>query len=176
MIIFYFDNVCEITIRVNFIYLSKLHSLVFSLVDYVQDPCILFHHIFRLSKLTCYKIIYQIKYDQQLMSIYSTDFTLSPNEYFVFNNRFSIDSGSNYQNIYQDSITLEYFKYVSIKVDNIHFNLFQKLIKYFFRCVAVLRLIEYDPTLSSMANLRIFHLYHTSIIQNNDLIYLLLIY
>ncbi|CAF5022235.1 unnamed protein product [Rotaria sp. Silwood1] len=110
------------------------------------------------------------------MSIYSTDFTLSPNEYFVFNNRFSIDSGSNYQNIDQDSITLEYFKYVSIKVDNIYFNLFQKLIKHFFGCVAVLRLIEYDPTFSSMANLRIFDLYHTSIIQNNDLMYLLVIY
>ncbi|CAF3395084.1 unnamed protein product [Rotaria sp. Silwood2] len=154
------------------VYLSKLHLLVFSLVDYVQDPDILFHHIFRLSKLKYCKIIYQTIYDQQLIPIYSTDFTLSPIEYFVLNNCFLIVSLCNlllslpklrylsidylvvfnYLDIDQDSIALECLKYVSINVDNIHFNLFQKLIKYFFGCVEVLRLRAHDTTLSSMSN------------------------
>ncbi|CAF4622398.1 unnamed protein product, partial [Rotaria sp. Silwood2] len=198
----YLNNILK-----HLVYLPKLHSLVFSLVDYVQDLDILFHHIFRLSKLKYCKIIYQTKYDQQPIAIYLTEFTLSPIEYLVINNRFSIDSlsdiflclpklrylsidclvGSTDLDIDQDPIALEYLKYVSIKVDHIHFNLFEKLIKYFFRCVEVLRLTTHDSTylvpnrweeliLSSMPNLRIFDIYHSSIIQNNDLIYLLLIY
>ncbi|CAF1079003.1 unnamed protein product [Rotaria sp. Silwood1] len=107
------------------IYLPKLYSLIFSLIDYIQDPNILFHHIFRLSKL-------------------------------------------------------KYF-------DNIHFNIFKKLIICFFGSVEVLHFTTHDLTylvpnqweeliLFSMPNLRIFDIYHTSIIKNNQLIYLLLIY
>ncbi|CAF4723360.1 unnamed protein product, partial [Rotaria sp. Silwood2] len=83
----YLNNILK-----HLVYLPKLHSLVFSLVDYVQDPNILFHHIFRLSKLKYCKIIYQTKYDQQPIAIYLTEFTINPIEYLVINNRFSIDS------------------------------------------------------------------------------------
>ncbi|CAF4737921.1 unnamed protein product [Rotaria sp. Silwood1] len=113
------------------IYLPKLYSLIFSLIDYIQNPSILFHHI-------------EIK--------------IFPIEYLIINNRFSIDSlydiflcllklfylsidclvGSNDPEFDRDPIVLEYLKYISIKVDNIHFNIFKKLIICFFGSVEVL--------------------------------------
>ncbi|CAF3099742.1 unnamed protein product [Rotaria socialis] len=184
----------------------KLHSLVFSLADYVQQPASLFHHIFCLSKLKYCKVTYQEQYDKQPIEFYLNK-TQSPIEYLIINNRFSLESlhdilcclpklrylsidclvGANASYIYQLSTTLKHLKHVSIKVDHLRFYLFQQLIKTYFSSIEVLHLTTHDPTylapgqweqliLSSMPNLRIFDIYHTNIVQKDDLIYLLSIY
>ncbi|CAF1067829.1 unnamed protein product [Rotaria sordida] len=52
----YLNNILK-----HLIHLPKLHSLILSPIDYIQDPSILFLHIFRLSKLKYCKLTYRIK-------------------------------------------------------------------------------------------------------------------
>ena len=47
---------------------------------------------------------------------------------------------SHYSDIHNYPIVLKHLNHVSLKLDYIHFNLLEKLIKHFFRHVEVLRL------------------------------------
>ncbi|CAF1183921.1 unnamed protein product, partial [Rotaria sordida] len=167
---FIFDNIIDIKYLENIFkhlsFLPKLHSLVLSLIDHVQNPALLFHHIFRLSKLKYCKITYITRYDQKLMPIDMNHIVHSPIECLIINNRFSIDllyqilpslpkllylsidclNGSNYSYINQTPITLKYLKTLSINVDHVNFNLFQQLFKYCFSSLEVLHLTTHDPT------------------------------
>jgi hypothetical protein len=51
----YLNNILK-----HLIHLPKLHSLILSPVDYIQNPSVLFVHILRLTKLKYCKITYRI--------------------------------------------------------------------------------------------------------------------
>ncbi|CAF1365829.1 unnamed protein product [Rotaria sordida] len=141
-------------------FLPKLDSLVLTPIDYVQDTSIFFISIFSLPKLKSCILTYRTKYDEQPMPIYMTDFKDSPIEYFLINNRFSIESlndiffclpklrylsidclvGCDDPDIDEDPIVSKYLNNVSIKVDSIDFNLLQKLIKRFFYNTEILHI------------------------------------
>ncbi|CAF3800333.1 unnamed protein product [Rotaria sp. Silwood1] len=141
-------------------FLPKLHSLVLTPIDYVQDTSIFFISIFSLPKLKSCTLTYRTKYDEQAMPIYMTDHKDSPIEYFVINNRFSIESlndiffclpkirylsidclvGCDDPEIDEDPFVSRYLNNVSIKLDSINFNLLQKLIKRFFYNIEILHI------------------------------------
>ncbi|CAF1339664.1 unnamed protein product [Rotaria sordida] len=141
-------------------FLPKLDSLVLTPIDYVQDTSIFFISIFSLPKLKSCILTYRTKYDEQPMPIYMTDFKDSPIEYFLINNRFSIESlndiffclpklrylsidclvGCDDPDIDEDPIVSKYLNNVSIKLDSIDFNLLQKLIKRFFYNTEILHI------------------------------------
>ncbi|CAF1424392.1 unnamed protein product [Rotaria sordida] len=141
-------------------FLPKLDSLVLTPIDYVQDTSIFFISIFSLPKLKSCILTYRTKYDEQPTPIYMTDFKDSPIEYFLINNRFSIESlndiffclpklrylsidclvGCDDPDIDEDPIVSKYLNNVSIKLDSIDFNLLQKLIKRFFYNTEILHI------------------------------------
>ncbi|CAF4984237.1 unnamed protein product [Rotaria sp. Silwood1] len=158
----YLNNILE-----HLTFLPKLHSLVLTPIDYVQDTSIFFISIFSLPKLKSCTLTYRTKYDEQAMPIYMTDFKDSPIEYFVINNRFSIESlndiflclpklrylsidclvGCDDPDIDQDPIVTKYLNNVSIKLDSIGFNLLQELIKLFFYNIEILHIsTKFDQT------------------------------
>jgi hypothetical protein len=119
----------------------------------------------------------------------------SPIEHLIINSRFRIDSFNNllfclpqlrhlsinclvecpYIDIELCPILLKYFKYISLNLDSIRFNRFEKLVKHLFHSIEVLRLnTSYDQAyldakrwedliLSSIPNLRIFDINHDHI-------------
>jgi hypothetical protein len=147
------------------IVLNKLHSLVLSLADLVQDPAKLIGWIFRLPKLKSCKITYQTKDDRNLQPLLSNECSVSPIEYLVINTRFSCDSVANllcrvpnlrhlsinclvgYRNLNIDPsfIQLKHLKYVSLKLEGEFLKRLETLITNFFHRVEVLRLTtRYD--------------------------------
>jgi len=80
-------------------------------------------------------------------------------------------------------IVLKHLKYVSLKFENVQFNQLEKLIKYFFRRVEVLRLTtRFDEAyldakrweeliVSYMPNLRVFDINHEGPVRINPLSY-----
>ncbi|CAF1333514.1 unnamed protein product [Rotaria sordida] len=159
----YLNNILK-----HLIQLPKLCSLVLTLIDYIQDPSILFLCIFRLPVLKYCTLTYRTKKDQRLLSIDLTECKDSPIEHLVINTRFRvnllvdlffclpqlryllIDSlDGYYYGSHRDecSIVLQHLKYVSLKFDCIHFNPLEILINKFFRHVEVLRISAiYDQT------------------------------
>jgi hypothetical protein len=185
------------------IVLPKLHSLILNLADHVQDPSKIFVYIFRLPKLKYCKITYRTKDDQNPPFIFLNEYKRSPIEHLVINTHFRYDSldglffclpqlrylsinclvKCSYIDINPCRIALKHLKYVSFKLDGIDFDRLQKLIKYFFRHVEILRLTtRYDQAyldakrweqviVSYMPNLRIFDINHDGSARNNSLTY-----
>ncbi|CAF1261998.1 unnamed protein product [Rotaria sordida] len=164
----------------HLILLPKLHSLVLSLIEYVQCPN-----------------------EQRLLPITFDKYQYSPIEHFIINSRIRFDSlhilliclpqlrrlsinclvKCAYTNVESNTNFLEHLKYVSLKVDYVDFNQLEKVIKNFFRYVEILCLTtKYDESyldakqweqliLLSMPNLRIFDINHDSSARKNPLIY-----
>ncbi|CAF4786954.1 unnamed protein product [Rotaria sp. Silwood1] len=164
----------------HLILLPKLHSLVLSLIEYVQYPN-----------------------EEQLLPITFDKYQHSPIEHFIINSRIRFDSfhilliclpqlrrlsidclvKCAYTNLELNTNFLEHLKYVSLKLDYVDFNQLEKIIKIFFRYVEILCLtIAYDESyldtkqweqliLSFMPNLHIFDINHDSSARKNPLIY-----
>ena len=175
--------------------LPKLHSLIISFAGYIKSPHIPFAQIFRLSKLKSCKLSYQEKRGVQFLPIQVTEHDRSPIEYLVIKCGFSLQSMSNLlsclpqlRHLSIDSlgdssygemetenkeriIELNHLKYVSLRL-RIEFDLFEDLIKNYFRSIEVLRLTttfhseyleakKWEQLITSyMPNLRIFDIDH----------------
>ncbi|CAF1281594.1 unnamed protein product [Rotaria sordida] len=142
------------------IHLPKLHSLVITLADCVQDPNKLFLNILRLPRLKYCKITYQTKKVSRSLEVCFDNCEVSPIEHLVMNCRFPIDSfnrllcyvpelrhlsidcliESNDTDIKLCPILLKHLKYVSLNIDNVLFNGFELLVKNYFHSIEVLRL------------------------------------
>ena len=70
--------------------LPKFHSLNVTLIDYDKNICILFHHIFNLSKLKSCIINYPTRVDKD-PSIVFGHYNYSSIEYFVINTPLRFD-------------------------------------------------------------------------------------
>ncbi|CAF3666684.1 unnamed protein product [Rotaria sordida] len=187
------------------IWLPNLHAITISLTEHISSLDTLFSQIFRLSTLKYCKIEYQIKNYQRPLFVYSTNYDSSSIEYLIINGRFpfsafhnllcclpklqhlSINSLVNYDD-YQardklSSIHLKYLKHVSLKLDYVRFDEFEKIIKEFFHHIQILRLTTaYDEIyldakrwqqliLFHMSYLRIFDINHQGSVSNNNLTY-----
>ncbi|CAF1118397.1 unnamed protein product [Rotaria sordida] len=191
----YLNNILK-----HLIHLPKLHSLILSPIDYIQDPSILFLHIFRLSKLKYCKLTYRIKDKEKALPIDFHGCKHSSIEYLMINSYFRYESfnglfnylpklrhltinnvvGSDNSQIEYYPIVLKDLKYVSFKLNSIHFYQFEELVKNFFNHIEILQISTFNAhtyshgrqweelILSSMPNLRIFDLKndYSGIMQN----------
>jgi len=162
----YLNNILK-----HLIHLPKLHSLILSPVNYIQNPSILFVHIFRLTKLKFCQITYRIKDDEEVLPIDFDEYEQSSIEYLRINSCFRYESfnklliclpklrhlsinyliGSNYSDIDFYPIVLKDLKYVSFELHSINFYQFEKLIKNFFNHIEVLRISTYNNSTYSHA-------------------------
>ncbi|CAF4341105.1 unnamed protein product, partial [Rotaria sordida] len=147
----------------------------------------------------------KIEYQQLLLFINFTNYDSSSIEYLIINGHLPFSALHNLlcclpklqhlsitylykHDDYQErnklsSIQLKYLKHVSLKLDYVHFDEFEKIIKEFFYHIQILRLtIVYDETyldakrwqqliLFHMSYLRIFDINHQSSVNNNNLTY-----
>ncbi len=147
------------------ILLPKLHSLVLSLANLVQDPTKLITWIFRLPKLKSCKITYQTKDGQSPSALFFSECTASSIEHLVINTRFQYESLANllfqipnlrhlsinclvgYRDlsIHPSFTQLKHLKYVSLKLEGVLLKQLETLITNFFHHVEILRLTtRYD--------------------------------
>ncbi len=147
------------------ILLPKLHSLVLSLADYMEDISRLFHSILRLPKLKFCKITYQTKVMEYPSLVFLDEHEHSPIEHLIINSPFRYDflhgllsrlpklrhlkmdslveSDSSAQK--PCSIPLKHLKYISLRIFGVDFPQFEQLIKNYCHHVEVLRLtVRYD--------------------------------
>ncbi|CAF1415359.1 unnamed protein product [Rotaria sordida] len=197
------DNVLNKNFHKFFDYLlclTTLHAITISFAVHISSLDIIFSQIFRLSTLKYCKIEYQ-----QLSFIDFINYESSSIEYLIINGhlRFSalhnllcclpklqhlsisyLDKFDCYEESNKlSSIQLKYLKHVSLKLDDVHFDEFEKIIKEFFYHIQILRLtIVYDETyldakrwqqliLFHMSYLRIFYINHQGYVNNNNLTY-----
>ena len=190
----------------HLIHLPKLHSLVLSLADYARRSINLYEPIFCLPKLKYCQITYEINQitDELGPSFdFLNGYKISPIEHLVINGRFRFEA---FDDLLQclpklRRLSIDYLtgnldadveplsnlsndlKYVSLNLDNrIQPHRLEKLIKYFFRTVEVLRLMTRHNQsyfhaerweqliLSYLPNLRVFDLNHIdTVIDDNYL-------
>ncbi|CAF4495990.1 unnamed protein product [Rotaria sp. Silwood2] len=197
------DNVRDRNFHKFFDYLkclTTLHAITISFVEYMPSLDTIFSQIFRLSTLKYCKIEYQ-----QLSFIDFINYESSSIEYLIINSHLPFSALHNLlcclpklqhlsigyldkieyykQSNKLSSIQLKYLKHVSLKLDDVHFDEFEKIIKEFFRHIQILRLtIVYDETyfdakrwqqliLFHMSYLRIFYINHQGYVNNNNLTY-----
>ncbi|CAF4163292.1 unnamed protein product, partial [Rotaria sordida] len=197
------DNVQDKNFNKFFDYLiclTTLHAITISFLEHISSLDIIFSQIFRLSTLKYCKIEYQ-----QLLFIDFTNYDSSPIEYLIINGHFSFSAFHNllcclpklqhlsinylvnydhYRKRNQlSSIQLKYLKHVSLILEEVHFDEFEKIIKEFFYHIQILRLtIAWDGTyldakrwqqliLFYMSYLRIFDINHQGSVNNNNLTY-----
>ncbi|CAF4167669.1 unnamed protein product, partial [Rotaria sordida] len=181
------------------IYLTTLDAITISFVERISSLDIIFSQIFRLSTLKYCKIEYR-----QLV-IDFINYESSSIEYLIINGHLPFSALHNLLcclpklqhlsihyldkfDYYEESnklssIQLKYLKHVSLKLDHVHFDEFEKIIKEFFYHIQILRLtIVYDETyldakrwqqliLFHMSYLRIFYINHQGYVNNNNLTY-----
>ncbi|CAF0998854.1 unnamed protein product [Rotaria sordida] len=155
----YFNNILK-----YLMHLPKLHSLILSPIDYIQNPTIIFNQIFRLKKLKYCKLTYKIKDNENILPIDFDQYEQSSIEYLIINSPFRYESfqklfiylpklrhlsinyllGSNNSQINFYPIELKDLKYVSFDLHSINFRQFKKLIKNFFHHIEVLRISTFD--------------------------------
>ncbi|CAF1384714.1 unnamed protein product [Rotaria socialis] len=177
----YLNNILK-----HLIHLPKLHSLVLSPIDNIQNPSFIFTHIFDLTKLKYCKI----KYNEHALPIDFDECKQSSIEYLIIDSPFRYESfkklliclpklrhlsinsliGSNHAEIDFYPIVLKDLKYVSFGLCSINFHQFEMLIKNFFNSIEILHISTYKNSAysrakqweelisSSMPNLRIFDL------------------
>ncbi|CAF1489037.1 unnamed protein product [Rotaria sordida] len=138
------------------LYLTTLHTLTISFAEHISSFDIIFSPIFDLSTFKYCKSEYQPFFD------YFTNYASSPIEYLIINGRFQFSSFHNllsclpklqhlsinslvddyyYQkNKKLSPIQLKYLKYVSLKLDCVYFDEFEKIIKEFFHHIQILHL------------------------------------
>ncbi|CAF1017781.1 unnamed protein product [Rotaria sp. Silwood1] len=197
------DNVLDRNFHKFFdylLYLTTLHAITISFVQHISSLDIIFSQIFRLSTLKYCKIEYQ-----QFLLIDFINYESSSIEYLIINGHLLFSAlhnllcclpklqhlSINYLDkidYYEESnklssIQLKYLKHVSLKLDHVDFDEFEKTIKEFFRHIQILRLtIVYDETyldakrwqqliLFHMSYLRIFYINHQGNVNNNNLTY-----
>ncbi|CAF3433262.1 unnamed protein product [Rotaria socialis] len=185
-------------------FLPNLHSLVLNPAEYVENATDTFCKIFRLSKLKYCKIKYQIKIDEDPLPNYFNECDYSSVEHLIIDARFPYGSLNSLlycfpklhrlsidclvYSRYEDNEScpirlLKSLKHVSLKLDLIKFNKFEKIAQYFFRHVEVLRIsTHYDAAYldaqqwenlitSYMPSLRIFDIHHDGFGSVNGLTY-----
>lgn len=169
-----FDNIYSkylYNILKHLIHLPKLHSLILSPINYIQNSSLLFLHIFRLPKLKYCKITYRIK-DARGLLIQFNEYHQSSIEYLIINSRFRYESLKNlliclpklrhlsinylfasnyYSEMEFNPIVLKDLKHISFKLGPLHFSEFQMLIKNFFKYVEVLRISTFNESSYSSA-------------------------
>ncbi|CAF1353483.1 unnamed protein product [Rotaria sordida] len=197
------DNVQNINFNKFFDYLiclTTLHAITISFVKDISSLDIIFSQIFRISTLKYCKIEYQ-----QILSIDFTNYDSSSIEYLIINGNFPFNAFHNLlcclpklQHLsinylgrrvdYQErnklsSIQLKYLKRVSLKLFDVHFDKFEKIIKEFFYHIQILCLtITCDETYLDakrwqqliffhMSYLRIFDINHQTFLNNKNLRY-----
>ncbi|CAF4396655.1 unnamed protein product, partial [Rotaria sordida] len=127
------------------IYLTTLDAITISFVEHISSLDIIFSQIFRLSTLKYCKIEYQ-----QLSFIDFINYESSSIEYLIINGHipFSalhnllcclpklqhlsiscLDKFEYYEESNKLPIQLKYLKHVSLKLDHVHFDEFEKIIK-----------------------------------------------
>ncbi|CAF2192313.1 unnamed protein product [Rotaria magnacalcarata] len=90
-----FDNVNSkylINILKHLIHLPKFHSLILSSIDYIQNPTILFTHIFHLTKLKYCKIFYRTKDNEKIAPLNFNGPIQSSIEYLTIDSHFPYES------------------------------------------------------------------------------------
>ncbi|CAF1403982.1 unnamed protein product [Rotaria sordida] len=137
--------------------LTTLHAITIFFVQDISSLDIIFSQIFRLSTLKYFKIEYQ-----QLLSIDFTNYDSSSIEYLIIKGSFPFSAFHNllcclpklqhlsinhfdthygYQKRNKSSsIQLKYLKHVSLKLNFVCFDEFEKIIKEFFHHIQILRL------------------------------------
>ncbi|CAF3832632.1 unnamed protein product [Rotaria sordida] len=184
--------------------LPLLHSLTISLIGYNRALDLLFLNIFRLPKLKYCKIEYQTKVNDYEL-FYSTRDDSSPMECLIINGQFPIKAFQNLLShlpklkhlsinpivfspnyVEQEKLShiqLKYLKHVSLKLNGISFDQFEKIIKKFFYHIQLLRFTtrlnkDYlnakrwqEVIISHMPYLRIFDINHEDWITNKNLKY-----
>ncbi|CAF4536731.1 unnamed protein product [Rotaria socialis] len=191
-------------IFVELMFLPKLHSLTISPGEYVQSSSHLFSSIFSLHKLKYCKIIIQTKVSETMFPAYLSEYDESPIEYLIIDGRFPFESLNNLLSCLPrlrhlsistlvksgfeerrelPSTKLKYLKYISLNLDYVRFDQFEKILKTFFHYVEILRIAtlfdeaylnakRWEELLSiHMPCLRIFDMNHCDSIRNNSLTY-----
>ncbi|CAF1412464.1 unnamed protein product [Rotaria magnacalcarata] len=185
-------------------FLPKLHSLTISPGEYVQSSSHLFSSVFSLLKLKYCKIIIQTKVSETMFPAYLSEYDESPIEYLIIDGRFPFESLNNLLSCLPrlrhlsistlvksgfeerrelPSTKLKYLKYISLNLDCVRFDQFEKILTTFFHYVEILRIAtlfdeaylnakRWEKLLSiHMPCLRIFDMNHYDSIRNNALTY-----
>ncbi|CAF2074538.1 unnamed protein product [Rotaria magnacalcarata] len=191
-------------IFLELMFLPNLHTLVLNPAEYVENATDIFSKIVRLSKLKYCKIKYQIKIDDDPLPNYFNDCDYSSVEHLIIDARFSYGSLNSLlycfpklrrlsidclvYSRYEDNEScpirlLKSLKHVSLKLNLIKFNKFEKIAQYFFRYVEVLRIsTHYDAAYldakqwenlitSYMPSLRVFDIHYDGFGSVNGLTY-----
>lgn len=182
--------------------LEKLHSLVISLIEPLEDLRRLWTPIFLLRKLKYCKVTYD-PMNQQISSFYLSQHNESSIEHLVLNTSITFNSLDKFlsrfpklrrlaiNNIIENwplpidfpFTSLNYLKYISLKLDGIPFDLLESFIRQFFHRVEVFSLTVLDSQdylnahrwekliLSSMPELRHFDFHHHGGVENDSQLY-----
>ncbi|CAF3372934.1 unnamed protein product [Rotaria socialis] len=140
----------------------KLHSLIICPGEYIDSLNQLLTQILGLSKLKYCKIAYESQASQNMFPCYLTKHDdCSPMEYLSFNGRFPFESLNNLLSCRPrlhhlsinslvkcvreelrdvSPIKLKYLKCVSLNIDFIQFDKFEKILKTFFHSVEILNI------------------------------------
>ncbi|CAF3660515.1 unnamed protein product [Rotaria socialis] len=140
----------------------KLHSLIICPGEYIDSLNQLLTQILGLSKLKYCKIAYESQASQNMFPCYLTKHDdCSPMEYLSFNGRFPFESLNNLLSCRPrlhhlsinslvkcvreelrdvSPIELKYLKCVSLNIDCIQFDKFEKILKTFFHSVEILNI------------------------------------
>ncbi|CAF3719468.1 unnamed protein product [Adineta steineri] len=163
-----FDNIHSkylINILTHLICLPKLHSLILSSIDYIENPSILFIHICRLTKLKYCQLTYQTK-ETRLIDFHQCQ--QSSIENFIINGYFPYESlekflicfpklhslsihrlvrlGDYSFEINFNPIELKNLKSVSFELDSIYFELLKKIFKNFFKYIEILTISVFNSS------------------------------
>lgn len=182
--------------------LPKLYSLIINVIDSVENPNYFYHKIFKLSVLKYCKVPFETNWNIESLPMSNNEyspiehFIIEDTVYFDVLDRllsyvpklrhlkFRYLDGCNCRRTQLYPITLNSLSNISLELAFIYFNQFEQLIKDTFRQIQFLHISTKDDItyldgdrweqliLSSMPNLRVFHMNHSNSLLYHDKIQL----